>query len=71
MKVLLTYFKESGKYYSEGEYETNEPLLFKIWEKVRFMNVHPGLSGRWVEGPIFVTVPEHPHEHPHFVRASL
>ena len=28
MKVKLTYFKRSGKYYSEGEYETENNFKF-------------------------------------------
>lgn len=31
MKVKLTYFKRSGKYYSEGEYETKMVHMFEIF----------------------------------------
>jgi hypothetical protein len=63
MKVFLTYFRPYGKYYSEGEYETNEPLLYKIWEEVKNMEKHPGLSLYW-NGIISVDVPDHPNTHP-------
>ena len=59
-KVHLTYFKGSGKYYCEGEYESEHQLDFYIYSQVRDFNILqklPGLStGRW-EGYILV-VPE-------------
>jgi len=71
MKVNLTYFKASGKYYAKGDYITHlspEDGLFKIWLEVEDMferHVRPGL----INGPIgdyivAVKVPEHPHDHP-------
>lgn len=47
MTITLTYFKDSGKYYSEGEYETNLHQMFEICDEVRLMPFHPGLSGKW------------------------
>jgi NurA-like 5'-3' nuclease len=62
-KVKLTYFKPSGKWYENGEYESNIPFSkdFKIYDEVRVMNIIdkklPGLySGEW-DGYILV-VPE-------------
>ena len=47
MIVKLTYFKESGKYYSEGDYETKESLMEDVCAEVVAMKRHPGLSTYW------------------------
>lgn len=50
MRVYLAYFKDTGKFYSEGSYETPLEEIRDIWEGVRLMQMHgnlPGLS----EGP--------------------
>lgn len=47
-KVSLTYFKSTGKYYTEGEYETTEEWMFKILDEVKQMkadNKLPGING--------------------------
>ena len=66
MKVQLTYFKDTGKYYSEGEYETEKEFLFEIWDEVREMFSRgecPGLIGP--SGfHVCVNVAGHKHEHP-------
>jgi hypothetical protein len=67
MKVKLTYFKNSGKYYTSGEYETKQKELFDIWDEVEEMIKHPGLIGKWNEGPILINVPDHSHNHPRLV----
>lgn len=74
MKVYLDYFRSSGKWYSEGEYETEKTVLYEIWEEVALMeNVRrlPGL----VEGHgayyVTINVPEHPHNHPHLILPSF
>lgn len=41
--VRLTYFKLSGKYYSEGTYQTECPYMFRVFEEVEEM-LH---SGHW------------------------
>lgn len=52
-KVTLVYFKESGKYYSEGEYLTDKKFDFEIYREVRFWSENkietlPNLSSnRW------------------------
>ncbi len=67
MRVELTYFKSSGKYYGEGSFEIKDDLaLYEIWGAVAAMKEHPELSGRWNE-MILVNVPGHPHEHPHII----
>ena len=43
MKVYLTYFKESGKYYGGGEYTTDLKYMHEITEEVRRMKEHPDL----------------------------
>ncbi len=70
MKVYLTYFKTSGKFYSQGTYETGDKPLYKIWEEVRGFQEQgklPGLIDGSVEFIISVEVPEHPHAHPHLI----
>ena len=47
MKIKLTYFKESGKYYSEGFYESKKSLPFKVYEEVKAMESLPGLVKTW------------------------
>jgi hypothetical protein len=67
MKVELTYFKESGKYYTSAEYDTTQRWMFEIFDEVRQWKEEkiklPGLIGTW-SGPILVEVPEHEHNHP-------
>lgn len=73
MKVLLNYFRRSGKWYSEGEYETQKTGLWEIWEEVQAFRQTgdlPGLvhsdDGR-LEYIVSIDVPEHPHRHPHLL----
>ncbi len=69
-RVKLTYFRLSGKYYSEGEYESAKTHLFEIWREVRqFLLTRklPGLVEGCSEFIILVDVPEHPHEHPRLI----
>ena len=68
MRVKLTYFKWSGKYYTNGQYDTKLTSLLDIWNEV----VHkqeaghlPGLAQEAREFLILVRVPTHPHNHPH------
>lgn len=67
MKVELTYFKPSGKYYSSGEYDTDPKPLFRIFEEVadkaRTRNL-PGLMVGHSEFIVLVEVPEHEHAYP-------
>lgn len=72
-QIKLTYFKPSGKYYSEGECEVDAGEIvagegtpqaysiaytYDVLDAVALMDPHPGLVGRWREGPILVTGPE-------------
>ncbi len=71
--IKLTYFKASGKYYSEGECEVEAGEIvagegtpdaysiaytYDVIDAVALMDPHPGLIGRWTEGPILITGPE-------------
>jgi hypothetical protein len=69
-KVKLDYFKRSGKWYSDGEYETEKSELFEIWEEVGEMAEKkrlPGLMEGHSDFVVLVSVPDHPHDHPHLV----
>jgi len=70
MQVYLTYYKESGKYYSEGVYETEKEHLYEIWEEIYQMRKQgrlPGLIEGAHEFHISVDVPDHPHNHPRLI----
>jgi len=54
MIVKLTYFKESGKYYSESDYESKESLMENVCAEVVAMKRHPVLSNYW-DGYILVS----------------
>lgn len=69
-EVTLTYFKRSGKYYSEGKYTSQKVSLYEIWEEIRDKLHHgdrPGLVDGKNEFYVTVDVPEHPHNHPHLI----
>lgn len=60
-KVKLTYFKSSGKYYTEGVYNSDQEFNFDIYPEVRAWAVGsltlghlPGLSSRTWQGYILV-----------------
>ena len=67
-KVNLTYYKESGKYYSSGEYVSTEWELFAIFNDVAALMRTRQLP-HLVEGHsdfyATIDVPEHPYNHPH------
>jgi hypothetical protein len=67
MKVKLTYFKNTGKFYSNGEYNTKLDSLFDIWDEVEYMDEHPDIIDKWTDGPILVNVPGHKYEHPRLI----
>lgn len=70
MLVKLVYFRARGKYYSDGEYETDKDYLFEIWQEVAEMRQNgklPGLVDGAREFIISVDVPEHEHRHPHLI----
>lgn len=70
MKVQLTYFKDTGKFYSEGSYETDKAPLYEIWDEVREMikqGTRPGLAKGCHEFHTLINVPGHVHEHPRLI----
>jgi hypothetical protein len=71
MQVNLTYFKQSGKYYSCGHYHTTDSeSLLDIWcevENRRNDGVLPGLVNGHSEFMVLIDVPDHPHNHPHLL----
>jgi len=70
VKVKLTYFKDNGKYYTEGEYNTKLHALDDIWKEVRVMKKsgrQAGLVDGCTEFIVLVDVPRHPHRHPKLI----
>lgn len=70
MKVNLTYFTCSGKYYSNGEYETHKERWFEIVNEVRKLidtKSYPGLINHQLDFTVLIDVPEHPYNHPTLV----
>ncbi len=59
-KVHLTYFKPSGKYYSEGEYTTALEHSFDIYPQVGNMKKgeFPGLNESTLWGGYILVVPD-------------
>lgn len=71
--VELQYFKDSGKYYSSGEYQTQKLYMYEIFDEVREMLANgkrPGLVDGANEFHTLVTVPNHPHAHPALIVAE-
>lgn len=67
MKVILTYFRLNGKYYADGEYDTDVVHLFQIFEQVdrlRRERKLPGLKAGHSPFIVLVDVPDHEHNHP-------
>jgi len=65
MIVKLTYFKSTGKYYSEGEYKTEKIALWEIFKEVRekmFGGCLPGLCKGTCDFIVSIDVPEHEQE---------
>lgn len=75
MKVKLQIFKRNGKWYTDGEYDTNKEHLFEIWEEIRDLMKHgktPGLReslnrNDLEELMVLVDIPAHPFNHPHII----
>ena len=68
--VKIDYFKKSGKYYSSGDYMSNELQLYQIWQELQDMfakGKRPGLVDGKLEFYAVITVPDHPHNHPHLI----
>lgn len=71
-KVNLTYFKRTGKYYSDGFYTSDLDSLNDIWMEVNKLvdsGSLPGLvkeKGR-SEFIVSIDVPDHPNNHPRLI----
>lgn len=67
MQVNLTYFKQTGKYYSEGSYQTDKTSLLDIWdeikEKIRTKTL-PCLVEGHSDFIVLVHIPDHEMDHP-------
>lgn len=71
--VKLTYFKHSGKFYTEGEYVSQKLNLYDIWDELKDMlrhGIRPGLIDGPCEFHVVVNVPDHPHDHPLLIHPS-
>ncbi len=66
-EIKLTYFKRSGKYYTEGSYYSEKEYMYQIFEEVAELKENlqlPGLSsGDW-EGIIHIYSDTHPNAYP-------
>jgi len=68
LKVNLDYFKESGKWYAEGSFESNRTELYEIFADVQNMldkNILPGLAPGHSCFYVIIDVPDHKNNHPH------
>ena len=69
-RVVLNYFNHTGKWYSEGEYQSKKLNLWEIWDEVKGMlaeGKRPGLVDGINEFYVVVEAPEHPHNHPFLI----
>jgi hypothetical protein len=74
LRVDLTYFTITGKYYTDAEYETDKKDLWQIWDEVQeMMDVRctPGLRRGHSLYIVLVDVPDHPNRHPHLVMGEV
>lgn len=66
--VKLTYFKQRGKYYSNGDYLSKKLQMYEIFQEVAEMlkqGNRPGLvDGGTDHFHCLIEVPDHPHNHP-------
>jgi hypothetical protein len=66
-EVKLTYFKETGKYYSNGSYTSFKEQLFDIMDEVRekqAKGILPGMVEGYRAPFLTIDVPDHPNNHP-------
>lgn len=69
-QVNLTYFRESGKFYSEGSYESEKEQLYEIFDEVKDLSKRrtlPDLLEGHSEYYVLIDVPTHKHNHPHLI----
>ena len=65
--IELTYFKPSGKYYTNGAYVTNLKSMYQIFEQVQKLKDSGELPGLGVTSDhyiIHIYAPEHPNYYP-------
>ena len=73
MKVKITYYKATGKWYSDEEFESKLPegsSLHHYWEELEQMFAHhkrPGLLDGENEFFVVIEVPGHEHAHPRMI----
>jgi len=73
MKVKITYYKSTGKWYSDEEFESKLPegsALHHYWEELEQMfgrNERPGLIDGENEFIVVIEVPGHEHAHPRMI----
>ena len=58
-KVILKYFKPSGKYYSSDWYISHKQEMYQIFEEVKMK-----FANMAVDYHILIDVPDHPNNHP-------
>lgn len=63
MRVELTYYKQSGKFYAKGVYATDQDNMIDIWEELDKMfkrGIRPGLTNsKFNSFHVLVAVPEY------------
>ena len=71
MNVKLTFFKDTGKYYSGATYESDLPAsepIYRFWEEVERMRVNrdsrTGLSSGGADFFCVIEIPDHSMSHP-------
>lgn len=71
MRVEIEYFRhDSGKFYTNESYDTNETTLHGIWDELRERmraGSWPGLIAGQHDFITRVNVPGHLHEHPRLI----
>ena len=70
MKVELEYFKQTGKFYTDGSYLTEKEHMSEIFDEVvqlKAARMLPGLIKGHSEFMVRVDVPEHPHNCPKLI----
>ena len=68
MKVNLTYFKQSGKYYSSGSCDVPDSYamydIHKHVESLKLTRTLPDLGPGHSNFIVLIDVPDHEHNHP-------
>ena len=71
MNVNLTYFKRTGKYYSEGSLQVPDSIsIYEIWIIVKNLKIKkelPDLIVGHSDFIVLIKVPEHPYNHPKLI----